>query len=238
MLFVTLSTIAICTLLGVWFGITHLRLVRLNQALIICNGVTGTMRRLVIGPRATLLWPFEREVPLDLAMQTGSLRLETVSTADLAVATTLDIFYTFDPALLQKTDLDRLLPAVPAVPKIVESWAEHILRSQVAGLTTADLLTNPAIQSRLQGRLTRTLQAILAQFGLKLHATRLLCQPVPAMLETQLAAKRTELKAQAQAQALATIAGALKLDGNLFQLVALGLPPIWGRHRQTHIFRN
>jgi len=237
-MYIILLSFVVCLILGLWVGLNYTRVIPLHRALIIRGRLMRQARRLVIGPAMTLVWPFEETVGLDLSMQTVHLRPDHLATADLVVSASLDIVYAFDPLLLPAANLDRLLPAQAAIPGMVQSWADHTLRWQVAGLTTAELLAQPEIQSGVAEHLEQTLQTKLEPFGVRLHSVRLLCQPVPTLLDAQLAAKRTELRAQAQAQALTTLATALGPDGRLIQLLALGFPPIWSAGQQHHFFRN
>lgn len=231
---ILLFLIIICLALGIGFVFSYLRIVCVRQALIIYDRVSGNVHRLIIGPRkVVLVWPLEKTLSLDLTMQATNLNMNDVLTSDLAIATTLDIFYAFDPPLLQAADLNPVLPVLTEVERIVQSWANYILRSLAIEFTTSGLLTAPVLRARLEGRLHRTLQDRVQPLGVRICTIRLLCQPAPFILEAQLAATRTKLAAQAQAQALEMLTAALGPAGNVMQILPLysyGLIPAGFRH--------
>jgi hypothetical protein len=140
-----------------------------------------------------------------------------------AVAASLDIFFALEPALLRAANLDQILPALTEIEKIVQSWANYILRTLAAGHTTAELLTAPGQRARLENLLHHTLQDRLQPFGVRIYTLRLLYYPVPLMLEAQLVATRTELVAQARAHAMEKLAAALGPAHNLSHLLPLEL---------------
>ncbi|MCB0166639.1 MAG: hypothetical protein KDI79_20590 [Anaerolineae bacterium] len=200
-----------------------LRPVRIRQVLLIRGRITGTVHRTVVGPRIALVWPFQFSQSLDLTMQAVQLNMDDLVTTDLAVAASLDIFYTFDPAFLRNTDLNRILPALAGVEKIVQSWANYILRSLAAGYTTTELLTLPSHRAHLESLLRNTLQDRVQPLGIRIHTIRVLCRPAPMILEAQLAAAHTRLTAHARAQALAMLAAALGPETNVTQILPLEL---------------
>jgi hypothetical protein len=216
-----LLIVIICLSLGAWFVLCCLCVIPVRQVLVTYDRVTGNARRIIVGPRIAPVWPLESTLSLDLTIRTAHLSASDVVTSDLAVTVSLDIFYASDPALLQAADLDRILPALTEVEAIVQSWADYILRSLATGYATAELLTVPARRSRLEGLLRNTLQDRMQPFGVRIYTIRLLCRPVPMMFEAQLAATRTELVAQARAQALAMLVAALGPDHNLAQILPL-----------------
>lgn len=213
----------ICLIPGLWLVLCCLRFVRVRQVLVIRGQITGAVRRIVVGPKMVFVWPLQYTQSLDLTMQTVHLEMNNILTADLAVTALLDVFYAFDSTLLRAADLDQILPALTNIEKIVESWADYILRSLAVGHSTAELLRVAGRQARLEERLRHTLQDRVQPLGVHIHTIRLLYRPAPMMLEAQLAAARTQLAAQARAQALEMLTTALGPNHDVAHILPLEL---------------
>jgi hypothetical protein len=214
---------AISLVLGAWLILCCLRVIRVRQGLVIYSRITGNVCHIIAGPRVVLIWPLQNTLLLDLSIRAARLSANDLVTSDLAITASLDIFYAFDPTLLQAANLDWVLPALPQAERIVQAWADYILRSLATGCVTAELVTVPACRARLESQLRNTLQDRLQPLGLHVQTIRLLCRPAPMMLEAQLAAARTQLAAQARAQALELLASALGPDYHLTDILPLEL---------------
>ncbi len=208
----------ICLSLGAWFVVDHLHIIRIRQALIVCNRITGEPRRIIVGPRVAMIWPSEDTLlSLDLTMRTVYLSADDIVTTDLAVAASLNIFYAFDPVLFQAAKLDEILPVLTEIEGTIRSCADYLLRSLATRCTTADLLTVPISQNRLGRQLHHTLQSQTQQFGVRIFEVRLLYRPAPMILEAQLIAKRKQLEAESRAYALKVLTTVLNSDHKVMQ---------------------
>jgi regulator of protease activity HflC (stomatin/prohibitin superfamily) len=208
---------------GCWVWWRLLYLIPIRQAWISLSRFSGQAGQVYVGPGLICLWPWQKVHPIDLAPQGFSLKGEDMVTADLAVVTRLDVFYAFDPILLQASDLDRIVPMFNKINSFVQAWAEYILRSLISGWSTAELLGHSACRHRLEKQLRHTLQTRVQPFGLRIYTVRLTCQPTPAMLRAQLAASQIQVEAEARAQALARLMNKLGPDHDLGQLLTLEL---------------
>lgn len=218
-----LMIFSISLIFSVGLILCGLHIVRVRQALIVYDYLTGRVRRTLIGPRIVIIWPFERTRILDLTMRAVHLNPNDIVTSDLAVTVSLDIFYALDPAFLQVANLDRVLPFLTNVEQIIRSWSGYVLRSLAAGSTTAELLAAPAHRARIEHLLHQTLQDRVQRFGVRIYTIRLLCHPTPILLEARLAAARTQLLAQARARALELLVTTLGPDHDMSHILPLEL---------------
>ena len=205
----------------VWWQLLYL--IPMRQVWLILNRASDRVSHIAIGPTAICLWPWQKVVPIHLTPRGFTLKCDEIATADLAATTQLNVYYAFDPALLQAADLDKLLSSLEKIDNIVQTIANYILRSLISNWTTAELLTPPTCRSRLENQLQQTLQAQVQPFGLRIHTVRLIIQPTPAMLRAQLAASQIQVEAEARAQALAKLIHKIGPDHDLRQLLSLEL---------------
>jgi regulator of protease activity HflC (stomatin/prohibitin superfamily) len=214
----------LCLVLGTCLARAFGRVVAVRQVMVVCGRITGGARRIVVGPRIAIVGPLESTRFLDLTMQSVQLNADDVVTSDeLAVAASLDIFYAIDPSLLQVEDLDGVLPFLTKAERIVQAWTEYSLRSLASRFTTKELLAAPAVRSRIEGILKHTLQDRLGPFGMRIHTVRLLCRSTPRILEAQLVAKQTRLISEARAEAMRQLASMLGSNHNVSQLLPFEL---------------
>ncbi len=218
-----LVVLTILVLVGGWLWFSAFSIVTVHQAFIIYSRITDHVIQVIAGPKAIFVWPWQKVHQIDLTLQNLHLNLAGTATSNLAVDATLDIFYAFDAELLKMSDLDRILPSLHKTGRIVNSWSDYILRSLVAGCATIDLLSDPTCRIRLEKQILLTLQDRIQRFGLRVFTVRLICQPTPEMLQTQLTANRIKLEAQARSQALKQLASALGSRFDLTQILSLDL---------------
>jgi hypothetical protein len=211
-MFILLFTGVAFLIFTIWLARWRLRMVRVRQALVVYSRVTESVQRVIIGPKKSLIGPLQQTLLLDLTTQMVHLQVDNLTTADLSLTASLDIFCGFDPDLLQAANLNQTFPFLSKAEQVTQSWANHILRKLAAHYTTAELLTLPTHRTRFESALRHTLQDRLNLLGVRIYTLRLLYQPAPELLEAQLTVAQAQLAMEARTQALTKLISVLGSD--------------------------
>ena len=187
---ITAIAIMLALLVAALLARFSLHIVGERQAAIVCDRLTGRVRRLIVGPGPALLLPWlDRMLPFDLTLRTLRVDAGNTATCDgFTVLACADIFFSLDAALLRAADLNQVLPFLDRPEASVRPWAEHTLRA-LAGEQTETSLLRRRTQAEMGHQLQQELQAAVAPLGVRIHHVRLSCQRDPRLVEAQLAAQ-------------------------------------------------
>jgi hypothetical protein len=194
------------------------RTVPVRKALIICSRSTGKVRTIVVGPGHTAVIPFvHKAIEVDMTTQYGEYHFDYMNTCDnLAIVADLEVFFTLNPAKIDKNEIDKYLPFLLELEPIVGGWANFVLRSLVASWPAEEIRSNATIRARLDRLFLNTLLSCLKPFGVEINSIRLLFSPVSRVLDAR-------LDAQAQTSLLAALRAMLGDEAGLEQLIPLEL---------------
>jgi len=187
---ITAIAIMLALLVAALLARFSLHIVGERQAAIVCDRLTGRVRRLIVGPGPALLLPWlDRMLPFDLTLRTLRVDACNATTCDgFTVLACADIFFSLDAALLRAADLNQVLPFLDRPEASVRPWAEHTLRA-LAGEQAETSLLRRRTQAEMGHQLQQELQAAVAPLGVRIHRVRLSCQRDPRLVEAQLAAQ-------------------------------------------------
>jgi SPFH domain / Band 7 family len=185
-----------------------LRVVPADQALFVCDRLTGEVLSSVVGPRVKLIVPFLQRVRvLDLSPRIASLKSGAVATRgrESVFVPVFDVLFAFDPQLLTAVRPNEILPFLDDIERAVRSAADYALRAVLIESHASVLLDVSGMRRRAERRVLELLQADLERLAVSVRGVRLLIEPDPREIEATLSTR-------IRGQELALLAG---LDSEL-----------------------
>lgn len=211
-----LVILAVSLSLSLGLALLAFRVVRIRQALLICDRATGEALGIVVGPRLTSLIPFvETAILLDLKMRSLRLLPDGIVLSDgLRLQSDVEVFWRLDPELLKAAQIDLLVPLLDDMETSVRPWIHYALCKTLEGFSLSEVMQAHRRNLDLERMLLEYLDEVLSPLGVKVDAVRLICQPDPSIVSSRVAA-------EARSQALATLAAALGSADNYEKLYRL-----------------
>ena len=211
-----LIVLVMAAVLGLCLASALRRVVRVRQALVVCDHATGKVRHLIVGPAVTPVLPLLEDVRVvDLSLQLTSLGAANVVTQDgLLVSAEMDVTWSIDPDLLRHSDLDQILPFLDDLTGPLLRLANYVLSSVLGRYRMSAILQAGGAQTGLERVVYHRLQDHLATLGARVHTVRLICQPEATMLNARIAA-------EARAQELTALAAILGPQNQIESLMRL-----------------